>query len=55
MPKETVATPFEEGYRHGLTGCDPRCNPHEDWKNNAEWNRGHNIGCELWRLENEAA
>jgi hypothetical protein len=59
MTKESqTATPFpfEEGYKHGLTGCDPRCNPYTDgWKEHAEWMRGHNAAIELWRAKNEQA
>lgn len=38
--------PFEEGYRAGLCGDDPRTCPYEkltkEWQ---EWNRGQHCGC----------
>ena len=45
-------TPFEIGYKHGLTGADPRSNPCSDRKDYNEWGRGHNCGIEIWRLNN---
>jgi len=49
----TQTTPFEDGYKHGLTGEDPRDNPYEDWKESAEWIRGHNVAIEIWRMNND--
>ena len=53
--REFIWRPTVE-YRHGLIGCDLRCNPYTDgWKDHAKGMRGHNSAIEIWRLQNERA
>ena len=46
--------PFEEGYRAGQQGCDPRECPHpkmtDEWN---EWQRGHGFAVDLARIATE--
>lgn len=51
MPKETITTPgpFEDGFKKGLVGEDPRSCPYEWGKEWQAWQRGQSLGIDLMK------